>query len=64
MVLDDNAPNEDLVRDPLVIIDDVDKLLVEFCWFLLVDDDNFKDDSSEEVEIDPLLNRDLLNVLL
>ena len=64
MVLDDNAPNEDLVRDPLVIIDDVDKLLVEFCWFLLVDDDNFKDDRSEEVEIDPLPNRDLLNVLL
>ena len=64
MVFDDNAPNEDLFWDPLVIIDDVDRLFDEVCWFLLVDDDNFKDDSNEEVEIDPLLNRDLLNVLL
>ena len=64
MVFDDNVPNEDLFWDPLVIIDDVDRLFVECCWFLLVDDDSFKDDSSEEVEIDPLLNRDLLNVLL
>ena len=64
LVFDANGPNGDLFWDPLVIIDDVDRLFVESCWFLLVDDDNFKDDSSEEVEIDPLLNRDLLNVLL
>ena len=49
--------------DPLVIIDDVDRLFVKLVWFLLEDDDSFKEESNEVVEIDPLLSRELLKVL-
>ena len=45
--------------DPLVVIDDVDKLLVRFLRFLFEDDDSFKDDNNEVVETDPLLSSEL-----